>query len=203
MKKKIAILGSTGSIGVNTLKIIKRDKKNFFVNLLSTNKNIDKVFKQAREHNVKNIIITDLKSFQKAKFKFKRLKIKIFNNFDNINKIFTKKNDLIMNSITGMSGLDPTLRSIKFTKRILVANKEAIICGWDLIHKELKKYKTDFTPVDSEHFSIWSLLNEDTSYDVEKIFITASGGPFLTLPKKKFSNMDSILKDLNIIIMKI
>ena len=189
MKKKIAILGSTGSIGVNTLKIIKRDKKNFFVNLLSTNKNIDKVFKQAREHNVKNIIITDLKSFQKAKLKFKRLKIKIFNNFDNINKIFTKKNDLIMNSITGMSGLDPTLRSIKFTKRILVANKEAIICGWDLIHKELKKYKTDFTPVDSEHFSIWSLLNEDTSYDVEKIFITASGGPFLTLPKKKFSKI--------------
>ena len=94
-----------------------------------------------------------------------------------------------MSSITGMSGLDPTLRSIKFTKKILVANKEAIICGWSLINKELKRYKTDFIPIDSEHFSIWSLLQEYSSDSIEKIYITASGGPFLNLPKKKFPNI--------------
>ena len=139
MKKKIAILGSTGSIGKNTLKIIRNDKKNFDVVLLSTNKNTNKVLNQAKEFKVNNIIITDLISYQKAKSKIKNSKIKIFNNFDIFNKIFKKKNDLIMSSITGLDGLEPTLKSIKYTKNILIANKESIICGWNLIKKELKK----------------------------------------------------------------
>ena len=91
-----------------------------------------------------------------------------------------------MSSITGLSGLEPTLKSIKFCKKILVANKEAIICGWNLITKELKKYKTNFIPVDSEHFSIHSLLNLENEKKIDKIYITASGGPFLNLAKKKF-----------------
>ena len=189
MKKKIAILGSTGSIGENTLEIIKQDKKKFEVNLLSTNKNIKKVFKQAKEFKVKNVIISDLNSFQKAKSKYKKSKINIYNNFNSFNKIFKKKNDLIMSSIAGLIGLKPTLKSIKFTKKILIANKEAIICGWSLINKELKKSKTNFIPVDSEHFSIWSLLSNNSSKDIQKIYITASGGPFLKLPKKSFSNI--------------
>ena len=189
MKKKIVILGSTGSIGENTLKIISNDKKNFEVVLISTNRNFNKVFKQAKEFKVKNIIINDLLSFQKARSKFKKSNIKIYNNFNNFNKIFKKKNDIIMSSITGMNGLEPTLKSIKFTKKILVANKEAIICGWSLINKELKKHKTEFIPIDSEHFSIWSLLKEYSSDNIEKIFITASGGPFLNLPKNKFSKI--------------
>ncbi len=189
MKKKISILGSTGSIGINTLKIIKKDKNDFEVLLLSTNRNIKKIFQQAKEFNVKNIIITDLDSFKKAKIKFNKKKINIYNDFKNLNKIFKKKNDLIMSSITGLSGLDPTLRSIKFTKKILIANKEAIICGWNLINKELNKYKTKFIPVDSEHFSIWFLLQDLKSNDIEKIYITASGGPFLNLPKKNFINV--------------
>ena len=101
-----------------------------------------------------------------------------------------------MSSITGLNGLSPTLKSIKHTKKILIANKESIICGWNLINKELKKYKTKFIPVDSEHFSIWSLLQNYNSKDIDKIFITASGGPFLKLPKKQFSNI-SIKKALN------
>jgi len=195
MKKKIAIFGSTGSIGENTLRIIKQDKKNFEVILLSTNRNFSKIFKQAKEFKVKNVIINDLSSYKKAKLKFKKSKINVYNSFDNLNKIFKKKNDFIMSSITGLSGLDPSLKSIKFTKNILIANKESIICGWNLINKELKKYKTNFIPVDSEHFSIWSLLQNFNSSDVEKIYITASGGPFLSLPKKNFSNI-SIKKAL-------
>ena len=193
MKKKIAILGSTGSIGENTLKIITQDKKNFEVTLLSTNKNLKKILKQAKAFKVKDIIITNLNSYEKAKLSSKKLKINIYNNFNDLNKIFKKKNDFIMSSISGLSGLEPTLKSIKFTKKILIANKEAIICGWNLINKELKKYKTNFTPVDSEHFSIFSLLNNNNISDVEKVYITASGGPFLSLPKKKFSKIK--LKD--------
>ena len=101
-----------------------------------------------------------------------------------------------MSSITGLNGLEPTLKTIRFTKKILIANKEAIICGWNLIDKELKKYNTKFIPVDSEHFSIWSLLQNYNSINIEKIFITASGGPFLKLPKKQFSNI-SVKKALN------
>ena len=189
MKKRIAILGSTGSIGENTLKIIRRDKKSFKVTLLSTNQNIEKIFKQAKEFKVKNLVISDHVSFNKANLKYKNKKIKIYNNFDSLNKIFNKKNDIIMSSITGLSGLRPTLRSIKFTKKILIANKEAIVCGWNLIDKELKKYNTNFIPVDSEHFSIWTLLQNYSSKNIEKIYITASGGPFLKLPKKKFSKI--------------
>ena len=84
MKKKIAILGSTGSIGENTLKIIKRDKKNFQVNLLTTNKNINKIFKQAKEFKVKNVIISDASSYRKAKTKLKKLRINVYNNFNNL-----------------------------------------------------------------------------------------------------------------------
>ena len=94
MKKKIAILGSTGSIGETTLKIIKKDKKNFEVNLLTTNKNINKIFKQSKEFKVKNIIISDLSSYKKAKIKFKRSSINIYNSFDHLNKIIKTKNDL-------------------------------------------------------------------------------------------------------------
>ena len=196
MKKKIAILGSTGSIGENTLKIIKRDKKNFEVNLLTTNKNINKIFKQAKEFKVKNLIISDAISYRKAKIKFRKSRINIYGNFNYLNKIIKNKNDIIMSSITGLNGLSPTLKSIKYTKKILIANKESIICGWNLINKELKKYKTSFIPVDSEHFSIWSLLQNYNSNDIDKIFITASGGPFLKLPKKQFSNI-SIKKALD------
>jgi 1-deoxy-D-xylulose-5-phosphate reductoisomerase len=196
MKKKIAILGSTGSIGENTLKIIKRDKKNFQINLLTTNKNIDKIFKQAKEFKVKNIIVSDLSYYKKAKTIFKKSNINVYNNFDHLNKIIKTKNDIIMSSITGLNGLSPTLKSIKHTKKILIANKESIICGWNLINDELKKYKTNFVPVDSEHFSIWSLLKNGNPNNIEKIFITASGGPFLKLPKKQFSNI-SVKKALN------
>ena len=196
MKKKIAILGSTGSIGVNTLQIIKKDKKNFEITLLSTNKNLNKILKQAKEFKVKNILIRDLKTYQKAKLKLNKSNFKIYNDFNNLKKIFKKKNDFIMSSITGLNGLEPTLKTIRFTKKILIANKEAIICGWNLIDRELKKYNTEFIPVDSEHFSIWSLLQNNKTQNIDKIYITASGGPFLKLPLNKFSKI-SIKKALN------
>jgi 1-deoxy-D-xylulose-5-phosphate reductoisomerase len=85
--------------------------------------------------------------------------------------------------------LKPTLDIIKFTKTIAIANKESIICGWNLIKKDLRKYKTYFVPVDSEHFSIWSLLDSNKKNNFEKIYITASGGPFRKLSLKKFKNI--------------
>ena len=189
--KKIAIFGSTGSIGTSLLNIIKKDKKNFNIELLTANKDYNKLIKQAKFFNVKNIIITDSNSFLIASKLLKNTNIKIFKNFDSLNKIFdiNKKIDYSMCAISGFQGLKPTLDIIKFTKTIAIANKESIICGWNLIKKDLRKYKTYFIPVDSEHFSIWSLLGNNKKNNFEKIYITASGGPFRKLPLNQFKNI--------------
>ena len=178
MKKKIAILGSTGSIGKTLLNIIEKDRQNFEIVLLAANKNHKLLLKQAKKYKVKNLIISNLKSYKHIIKNKKKLKIKVFNNFNYFNKIFKKKIDYSMSAITGIDGLIPTLKIIKYTKNIAIANKESIICGWSLIKKELDKHKTNFIPVDSEHFSLWFALKGSGSNNIEKIFITASGGPF-------------------------
>jgi len=190
MKKKIAILGSTGSIGKTLINIIKQDKKNFEIILLSADGNYKELLKQAKLFKVKNLIITNEISFNKIKKDRFSKKINIYNNFNNFRKIFKKKVDYTMSSISGIQGLKPTIEIIKFTNKIAIANKEAIICGWDLIQKELKKNKTDFIPVDSEHFSIWYALRDINKELIEKIYLTASGGPFLNKPLNKFKNVN-------------
>ena len=188
MKKKIAILGSTGSIGKTLLEIIKENKKNFEVVLLAADKNHKEILKQAKYFKVKNLIISNEKSFRELNKK-KLSKINIFNNFNSFNNIFKKKIDYAMSSISGIDGLEPTLKIIKHTKKIAIANKEAIICGWHLIKKDLKKYKTSFVPVDSEHFSIFYALQGNQISNIEKIYLTASGGPLNNMPLERFKNI--------------
>ena len=189
MKKKIAILGSTSSIGKSLLSIIKNDKKKFEIKLLTANTNYKDLIKQAKKFNVKNIIITDPNSFNKAKIYCINKNLNVYQNFNDLKKILPKKLDYVMSAISGIEGLIPTFEIINRTKIIAIANKEAIICGWEFIKKELKRNKTKFIPVDSEHFSLWSLLQNSKTNDIEKIYITASGGPFLNLPKKSFSKI--------------
>ncbi len=194
MKKKIAIIGSTGSIGKSLLNIIKKDKKNFEIVLLTANKNHKELVKQIKVYNVKNLIITNRKSYEILKNK--KLNVNIYNNFDGLNKIFKKKIDYAISAITGVAGLKPTVSLIKFTKTIAIANKESIICGWNLIEKELKKNKTHFIPVDSEHFSIWYGLIKNKINNIENIYLTASGGPLLKTPLSSFNKI-SVKKALN------
>ncbi|MBD1163671.1 1-deoxy-D-xylulose-5-phosphate reductoisomerase [Pelagibacterales bacterium SAG-MED11] len=191
MKKKIAILGSTGSIGKTLINIIKQDKKNFEIVLLSADENYKELLKQAKLFKVKNLIISNEYSYNKIKKDRIYKKISIYNNFNNFKKIFKKKIDYTMSSISGIQGLKPTIEIIKFTKKIAIANKESIICGWDLIQKELKKNKTEFIPVDSEHFSIWYALKDIDKRLIEKIYLTASGGPFLNKPLNRLKNVSS------------
>ena len=190
MKKKISILGSTGSIGKNLLNIVKADKKNFNVILLTAKNNYKLLLKQANYFNVKNIIITDLNSYKKAIKINKNKKINIYNNFNFFDKILRSKIDYTMSSIIGLDGLYPTLEIIKYTKIIAIANKEAIICGWDLIKKKLKTHKTKFLPVDSEHFSIWKIINSEKNKNIDQIFLTASGGPFLHKSINQIKNVN-------------
>ena len=188
MKKKIAILGSTGSIGKNLIKILSKDKSNINIVLLTTNKNYKLLLKQAKLLDAKNIIITDKKKYEICLKKNKNKKLKIFNSFKDLNKIFRNKVDYTMAAISGLEGLSPTMQIIKYTKKIALANKESIICGWNLIKKELSKNKTKFVPVDSEHFSIW-YASKNNFHNIEKIILTASGGPLYKLPVKKFKKV--------------
>ena len=189
MKIKIAILGSTGSIGKTLLDIVRKDPKNFDIILLTANKYYKLLIKQTKESKVKNLVITKKKKFDLIKNNSIKLNLNIYNNFVNFSKIFTNKVDYTMSSITGINGLEPTLKIIKYSKRIAIANKESIICGWNLINKELKKNNTDFIPVDSEHFSLWYGIQNLDINNIEKIFLTASGGPFNNLPLNKFKNI--------------
>ena len=167
MRKKIIILGSTGSIGKSLVKILKKDKNDFEILLLTTNSNYKELLKQVHFFNVKNLIITNKKSYIITQKILKNKKINIYNNFDTLDKIFKKrKADYAMSSITGFAGLNPTLKIIKFSKKIAIANKESIICGWKLIKNQLRRYKTKFIPIDSEHFSIWSLIGNSRNINI-------------------------------------
>ena len=187
MKKTISILGSTGSIGLNTLSIIDKKKNNFKVELLSANKNFNLICKQIKKYAPNLYVINDKLTFLKIKKKFKFKKTKILNNFNQIYK--KKKSDIVVAAIPGIEGLEPTVKMIKFSKKVLIANKESIICGWNLIKKMSLKYRTKLVPVDSEHYSIQKLLESHSLNEIDKIFITASGGPFLKLNKNQFKKI--------------
>ena len=187
MKTKIAILGSTGSIGKSTLDIIRKDKKNFDVIFLSANNNYKKLIQQAKEFNVKNILIKNQIFHERTERSLKNSKTKVYSGDISLTNIISKKLDYTMAAIVGVAGLQPTIDAIKISKTVAIANKESIICGWEILSKLIKKYKTKILPVDSEHFSIMELTKDISDEEVEEIIITASGGPFLNIPQNKLN----------------
>ena len=152
MKKKIAILGSTGSIGKSTLDVIKKDKKNFDVVLLTANNNYKKLIKQAKEFKARNVVIYNNNFYLKVKKSLKKNKTKVYFGNISLSKIIKKKIDYTMSAVVGLAGLQPTIDAIKISRIVALANKETIICGWPILNKLVKKYKTERAPVDSEHF---------------------------------------------------
>ncbi len=197
-KKKIVILGSTGSIGNSALKVIKNYRNKINVVCLSTNKNYKELYKQSVLYKVENLVISNRDTLNKAKKYLKNKKIKIFPNVSEYLKKNRKKIDLVIVGISGLEGLKPTLDIIPHARSLASANKESIICGWKFIQDKLKSSKTNFIPIDSEHFSIKSLINNDKD-SISKIYITASGGPFLNTPLNKLKNVNikSVIKHPN------
>ena len=175
MIKKICILGSTGSIGKTTLEIISKNKKDFNVVLLSGNTNVKLLIAQAKKFKPKYIYSNNFYFKDNLKIFCKNNNIHLIDDLSLLQKV---KFDITVAAISGIAGLIPTINIIKFSKKILIANKESIICGWKFILKQLKKYNCHFTPIDSEHFSILNLIENKNVNSVKYIYLTASGGPF-------------------------
>jgi len=189
MKKKIAILGSTGSIGESTLKVLDKNKNDFVFELFTANNNYKKLIKQAKKFKARNVLIKNEKFYNKVKKSLKKTKTKVYSGDTSISSIVSGKLDYTMAAIVGVAGLQPTVDAIKITKKLALANKESIICGWEILSKLLKKYKTKLLPVDSEHFSIMELTKKVEDHEIEEIIITASGGPFLNMAKNKLNKV--------------
>jgi len=180
MKKKVCILGSTGEIGKLCLEVINKKKNLFRIIILSANNNYKLLIQQIKKFYPKYIYLTNSVLEKKIFSIGKKKKIKIIKDL----KYLKFKIDITVNAISGIYGLRPTLDIIKNTKEIGIVNKESIICGWNLINKELKKYNCKFYPLDSEHFALMKLLNNHKKDEISRIYIPASGGPFF---KKKIN----------------
>ena len=165
MKKKIAILGSTGSIGKCLIDIIKKDRKNFEIILLSADENYKELLKQAKFFNVKNLIITNNKSFNVInKSKYSK-KINIYNNFDNFKKIFKKKIDYTMRSISGVQGLKPTIEIIRYTNNIAIIYIRVILIHSSLLYQ-----------ITIAHYIVQSFLVCFMKFDVFGRFVSSTFG---------------------------
>lgn len=187
MINKISILGSTGSIGRTTLKILSKKKKLFKVDVLAANKNYKLIYEQIINFKPKYFIVNDNTTFKKLKKKFKNKKVKILNNFKDIKLL--KTSNITVSAIPGIAGLKPTISMVKFSKKILIANKESVICGWNLINILAKRNKTEIVPIDSEHYSILKLIENHKKKEIKKIYITASGGCLLNFDFKKIKKI--------------
>ena len=186
-KKTFAILGSTGSIGKSSLSVINK-LKNTKVELIFADKNLRELSNQIKNYNPRVVVVNSLETFKKLKKNLIKKKIVILNNYTEAKK-YLKKIDITISAIPGINGLEPTIFFTEISKKVLIANKESVICGWDLIAKKAKKYNTKLIPIDSEHFSINFLLKNYSSDKINKIYITASGGPFLNLDKNSLKKV--------------
>ena len=188
MRKIISILGSTGSIGIHSLKIFNKNKKLFNFYIFAADKNYSLICKQIIKYKPKIFIINDADVLKKVKKKFKKNKTKIFGT-RYLQEKNIKRSDITIAAIPGIAGLKPTIELVKKSKKILIANKESIICGWNFIKKAAIKNNTKITPIDSEHYSIMKLIENHKIEEIKKIYLTASGGPFLKFNLSKLKNI--------------
>ena len=197
--KKIALLGSTGSIGVNVLDVVSRNPNHFKVNYLTTNKNVNLLADQAKIFKPNAVVILDVEAAKNSRHLFPD-KIKIFSGVDALNEIVLNDDiDLVVNSLVGFSGVLPTISAINAKKNIALANKEALVAAGEIIIPLAKKNNVSIIPIDSEHSAILQCLIGEENNTVDKIYLTASGGPFLnfTIEELKNVSVEQALKHPN------
>jgi len=184
--KKIAILGSTGSIGTQALQVIKEHQDLFEAYAITANNNADLLIEQAIEFKPEVVVIANESKYEYVKNALNHLPIKIFAGAESINQIVTfEPIDIVLTSMVGYSGLAPTISAIKAHKTIALANKETLVVAGELITELAIKNKVSILPVDSEHSAVFQCLVGENPDNIEKIILTASGGPFRTFSKEQ------------------
>jgi 1-deoxy-D-xylulose-5-phosphate reductoisomerase len=180
MPKRVAILGSTGSIGTQTLKVIERHPDHFSLEILTARNNADALIAQTRKFLPNHVVITNEEKYAYVSGKLADLPVKVYAGSDALEQIVEMESvDIIMSALVGFSGLQPTLRAIRAGKDIALANKETLVVGGDLVTRSAMENGVHIYPVDSEHSAIFQCIVGEEMNAVEKIILTASGGPFL------------------------
>lgn len=186
MTENLVLLGSTGSIGVQTLEIAK--KNNIKIDVLAAGKNSTLMEKQAREFLPKTVIMADKKAAEDLKIRLKDTSVKVLCGTEAIVKSIEESSaDTVLNAIVGIAGLRPTLATINSGKTLALANKESLVTGGILVNEALKKKGGKLLPVDSEHSAIFQCLEGVKEGSLSRILLTASGGPFFSRKKEELS----------------
>lgn len=177
--KKIAILGSTGSIGTQTLQVIEANPERFRAEVLTANNNARLLIEQALKFKPDSVVIANEAKYNQVKEALQHEDIKVYAGADAIAQVVTLANvDLVVTAMVGYSGLIPTIEAIKAGKNIALANKETLVVAGEYITRLVEKHKVAILPVDSEHSAIFQCLAGERQSRVEKLILTASGGPF-------------------------
>lgn len=192
-KKQIAILGSTGSIGRQTLEVIEAHSDLYEVYALTANSSWELLVEQAKKYLPDCVVIADESLYHCVKDALDGLPVKVYAGSDAISQIVESSViDLVVVALVGFSGLRPTVSAIKAGKTIALANKETLVVAGELVTQLVEKYKTAIMPVDSEHSAIFQCLAGEVGNEIEKLLLTASGGPFL---HKSIQEMEHVTKD--------
>lgn len=178
-KKHIAILGSTGSIGTQTLEVVDAHPERFIVEVLTANNNSDLLIAQAIKYKPNVVVITNKEKYNQVNNALFGLGIKVYSGQISLEEVVENDNiDVVLTALVGYAGLKPTIRAIKSGKNIALANKETLVVAGDLITSMCRQYGVCIYPVDSEHSAIFQCLSGESNNTIEKIYLTASGGPF-------------------------
>ncbi|MFP4619894.1 MAG: 1-deoxy-D-xylulose-5-phosphate reductoisomerase [Bacteroidales bacterium] len=199
-KKRIAILGSTGSVGTQALEVLEQYTQYFDIQLLSANSNVDLLAEQTRKHRPTSVVVCDESRYEKLSSLLGDVAVNIYSGMDALGEIVQSDHvDLVLISLVGYAGLLPTMNAIKSGKEIALANKETLVVAGELIKSLSGEYQAPIYPVDSEHSAIYQCLIGEENNRVEKIYLTASGGPFLSYSSEQMGKVtkDQALKHPN------
>jgi 1-deoxy-D-xylulose-5-phosphate reductoisomerase len=184
MKKQISIFGSTGSIGKNTIEVIRQHQDKFQILALIAQKDVKTLIKQAKEFKPKYVVIENEENFQLLKEALKDIeKCQILSSRNSVLEIAKVKCDLFIAAIVGFAGMEPVINAVKAGSNIALANKESLVCGGEFLIAEAKKNNVKILPVDSEHNAIFQIFENENVANIENIILTASGGPFFNSDK--------------------
>jgi len=200
LKKKIAILGSTGSIGIQALEVVQQHPDKFQIEALTAKSNYSLLCKQAIAFDVNTVVIADDKYYKETSERLADTDIKVFSGSSSVSDIVEmEKIDIVINALVGFAGLLPSLRAIEYGKTIALANKESLVVAGEIIMQKIQASKARIIPVDSEHSAIFQCIMGESSKSVKKIILTASGGPFRETAFEDFPkiNVSQALKHPN------